>query len=275
MRKLLTLFILLTPIIFSPVKAQPNCELFKMNGDLKKFEACEKCYEIRGYYQFSREFQEVLDEALEIDSTFAYAYRAKSVAYLKSGDFIQWKYLMDKAVKYDPEGMLGYRGWCRYASFRDYEGAIRDIERLDSLVDHDIGYSVSGEYHLNVGRAICYKSIGEIDKAIQILEKQVQVESHFIGLYDFLHLGVLYLEKKDYEKAISCFEKQEVEYDMAEVAFYRSIALKELEKHQEALEWLKIAHKRYTEGRRMHDGYTHPPDKIYLEDIEAQLSEIQ
>ena len=110
---------------FSSVIAQPNCEAFRYYGDTLKYLACNKAMEITGHYQFSREYQSILDEALAIDSTFDYAYWAKSIAYLKSGDFITWKELIDQAVKYKPESYLGYRGWCRYQFFRDYDGAIQ------------------------------------------------------------------------------------------------------------------------------------------------------
>ena len=60
---------------------------FLHTGDSLKYEACKETENAQGYYQFSKEFQTVMDNAIEIDPTFAYAYRAKSVAYLKSGDF--------------------------------------------------------------------------------------------------------------------------------------------------------------------------------------------
>ncbi len=273
--KPILLFSLLLALFSLPSSAQPNCELFKSQGNLKKAEACEKCYELKGLYQFSKEFQTILDEALEIDSTFAYAYRAKSVAYLKSGDFIRWKELMDKAVEYDPEGMLGYRGWCRYQFFRDYEGAISDIEELDRLVDGKIGYSATGEYHLNIAKGICYSQIGQIEKGIEIIEKQIREQKHFAGLYDYLHLAALYIETHQYEKALEALKQQEEEYDMSESAYYQSLALLELGRKEEAWEWANIASQKYDEGRRMHDGYTHPPHKIYRKDIDELIGKLQ
>ena len=97
--KLLILFI---TFYINTSYSQPNCNWYKYQGDLKKYEACIASEKCAGHYQFSREFQTALDEALFIDSTFAYAYRAKSTAYLKSGDFITWMKLMEKAVMYDP-----------------------------------------------------------------------------------------------------------------------------------------------------------------------------
>ena len=105
------LFILLS---FSlQILAQPNCEAFRYDGDTLKYEACIKAMEIRGHYQFSKAYQTTLDESIAIDPSFDYAYWAKSIAYLKSGDFVTWKKLIDKAVELNHEEYLGYRAWCR------------------------------------------------------------------------------------------------------------------------------------------------------------------
>ena len=251
---------------------QPNCAAFKQLGEELKYKACIEAEERRGHYQFSKEYQEALDRALEIDPTFAYAYQAKSIAYLKSGDFLQWKYLMDKAVEFDPKGQLGYRGWCRYQFFRDYEGAIQDIERLDALVDHEIGFSANGDYQLHIARALCYKAIGQKQKAIEIIENQLQDESHFLGVYDYLHLGVLYLEINEYEKAIEAFKKQEKENDLAENRFYMALAYKELKEKETYFSNLNAAKEKYLNNNRMFDPYVEQMDKIFLADIEKELA---
>jgi tetratricopeptide (TPR) repeat protein len=198
------------------INAQPNCHAFLYRGDTLKYEACVISQGIEGHYQFSREFQKVLDKAISIDPSFDYAYREKSVAYLKSGDFLTWKKLMDKAVNANPIENLGYRGWCRYQFFRDYDGAIEDIERLDALTSYDIGTSANGDYHLHIARAICYKALGKYSKAIEIIETQLSKEEYFIGKYDYLHLGVLYFETGEYEKALNALAMQEKKNDLAE-----------------------------------------------------------
>ncbi|MCP4441971.1 MAG: tetratricopeptide repeat protein [Aureispira sp.] len=262
-------YLLLTILIFSTVlSAQPNCEAFKYYGDTTKCEACKKSMEISGHYQFSKEFQEILDESLAIDPTYDYAYRAKSVAYLKSGDFLTWKKLIDKAVEYNTIENLGYRGWCRYQFFRDYEGAIRDIEKLDSLVDYDIGYSANGDYHLNIAKALCYKALGQKKKAVEIIKKQLEVK---VGLYDYLHLGVLYFELGDFDKAEEALDKQLKENKLTEAKYYLGLLSKELKEQEKALSYFREAKELYLKQYRLFDTYTHPYDKIYLEDIELEL----
>jgi tetratricopeptide (TPR) repeat protein len=251
--------------------AQPNCEAYKYFGDALKYKACKVSEKRAGHYQFSREYQEALDEALEIDSTFAFAYKVKSTAYLKSGDFLNWKKLIDLAVKYDTVGHLDYRGWCRYQFFRDYTGAIADIELLDKLVDHDIGYSVNGDYHLQIARALCYKALGQNDKAIQIIETQFEDPEYPIGLYDCLHLGVLYLEKQEYDKALHYFAKQAEENDLAENRYYSALAHKLNNNPTAYEEELILAHRKYQNEERMNEDYTEYADKIHLRDFENAL----
>ena len=269
--KYFNLLILFIP--FSSVFAQPNCEAYKYYGDTLKYEACKKAMEIKGHYQFSKEYQTVLDESIDIDPTLDYAYWAKSIAYLKSGDFVTWKKLIDKAVEYNPKEHLGYRGWCRYQFFRDYKGAIKDIEKLNSLVDYDIGQSQNGTYHLNIARGLCYKAIGEKEKAIAIIEKQLKLneEEDFVGANDYLHLGVLYLETGEFEKAVETFKKQSVNNELAENQYYLALAYQKLDKPAESKSCLKKAKEFYIGERKMFDPYSNPMDKIYLKDIENEI----
>lgn len=269
--KYFNLLILLLSV--SSLFAQPSCEAYKHYGDTLKYKACNKAMEINAHSQFSKEYQTVLDESLAIDPTFDYAYWAKSIAYLKSGDFVTWKELIDKAVKYNPKEHLGYRGWCRYQFFRDYKGAIKDIEKLDSLVEDDIGHSQNGTYHLNIAKGLCYKAIGEKAKAIKIIEGQIKLneQEDFVGPYDYLHLGGLYLETEKIEKAIELFKKQSEYNNLAENHYYLALAYLNLEKETEYKSCLEKAKELYIGERKMSDSYTNPMDKIYLENIENEL----
>ncbi len=269
MRRFMFFFVVL--LFVSKIIAQPSCYAFMHYGDTLKYKACVKAEESNAYYQFSKEFQEILDASIRIDSTFAYAYREKSVAYLKSGNFLIWKKWIDKAVKFNPKDNLGYRGWCRYQFFRDYKGAIKDIEELDSIINYDIGYSANGYYHLNIAKALCYKAIGEKEKAIKIIEKTLENKDYSVGIYDYLHLGVLYLETKNYEKAKQTLEKQRVQNNIAENQFYLALVFKYQKKEMLYIEHLNNAKDLYVKGQKMFDPYTNPMDKIYLDDIETEL----
>jgi len=275
MKKILSSYILV--LITLHLSAQPNCEAYKYLGDTLKYRACLKAKEAKGLYQFSMEYQAIMDEAIKIDPTFDYAYWAKSIAYLKSGDFLSWKAIIDKAVEYNPKEHLGYRGWCRYQFFRDYEGAIRDIERLDSLVDYDIGMCQNGMYHLNIAKGICYKAIGNKEKAIKVIEEQIQYneEKDLIGSYDYLHLGVLYLEQQEFDKALTSFKKQSQVNELAENKYYKALIYKKMNRLEDCKVSLITAKNLYNSGLFMYDPYTIALDRIFLEDIEIELARIE
>jgi len=271
-----TLFtFLLAFFISTGTFAQVNCEAYKYMGDSLKYEACKEAEKRAGHYQFSYEYQNALDKALAIDSTFSDAYKYKSTAYLKAGNFIEWKKLMDKAVELDPESHLFYRGWCRFQFFRDYKGAIEDIERLDSLADYDIGFGQNGYYHLQTTRALCYKQIGQQAKAISIFESCLHDPDFIHGPYFYVHLGVLYLDQKSFAKAEKYLLLQQEENDLAENRFYLARVYLAQGRTADALSNLEIAKEKYENGLSFFDPYGPQVDQIFLEDIETALASIK
>lgn len=261
----------------SLLSAQPNCNALKLEGNMVRYEACKKTEESANghFYQFSKEHQQIMDEAIAIDPTYAYPYWEKSFAYLKSGDFLTWKKLIDKVVELEPEEYLGYRGWCRYQFFRDYEGAIADIELLDEMVDHEIGFAQNGSYHLNIAKALCYKALDQKEKALEIMEKQMGLEDHFLGAYDYFHLGVLYLETGRIKEALIAFEKQNEENPLAENNYYWSLAYKTENNFNERVGKLEEAIALYEQQRHLYDNYTHQTDKIFLSEIQNELKTLE
>lgn len=255
-------------LFFFPVYlfAQPNCKAYLYTGDTLQYLACLEAEKANQYYQFQREFQETLDNSIRICPYFAYGYRAKATAYLKSGDFLTWKKLIDKAVECDSVENLGYRGWCRYQYFRDYKGAIADFETLENLVD-EVGYSANGDYHLNIAKGICYSALGQKEKAIRIFNDQLNRKDYFPGLYDYYQLGVTYYELEDYDKALSAFEKQSEINNFANNAYYKCKVYKTVGNHAEYLKQKEIALQLAAENRKMFDEYTHHYNSVYLETI--------
>lgn len=259
-----TLLCLIFTLTFFTSYSQPNCEAFRFYfKDTLKYEACIKTEEIAGHYQFSKAYQEILDEAIKIDPTFAYSYRKKSTAYLKSGDFITWKKLMDQAVKYNPQSNLEYRGLMRFKCFRDYQGALRDFQRIA-----DLGLNTD---YLVIEKALCYNALGNTEKSIEILEQQLDKDDDFLGLLGYLHLGVFYLEQHQYKKAIRMFSKQSEINEIAENQFYLALSFKSLHMKSEYISHLEEAKKLYLSETRMRDVYIDPIHKIYLDHIENEL----
>jgi len=250
---------------------QPNCNVYKYNKNEPCYKGCILATQGEGP-QGSRESQIKFDSAIKLCPNFDYAYREKSVPYLKRGDFVTWKKLIDKAVELDPMGNLGYRGWCRYQFVRDYKGAIADFETLDSMTEFEIGYSSNSDYQLNIAKALCYKAIGEKKKAIEIIEKQFSEKNYSPGLYDYFHLGVLKMEVGETELAINFLKKSISTNDyFAEPYYYLAMIYKKQNLTAAFQDNMKKAKAYYLKGYKRFDPYTQPMDKIFLADIEKEL----
>jgi tetratricopeptide (TPR) repeat protein len=226
-----------------------------------------------GGAQGSRESQIKFDQAIEQCPSLDYAHREKSVPYLKRGDFITWKKLIDKAVEINPLGQLGNRGWCRYQFLRDYKGAIQDFERLDSLTQFDIGYSQNGDYQLNFVKALCYKALGQKEKALAVMEQQLAVKDYSPMPYDFLHVGVLKMELVDLTGAIESLNKSIALNDyFAEPHYFLGLIYKRQNNIPAFRVSMEKAKEFYLKGYKRFDPYTTPMDKIFLTDIEKELT---
>lgn len=255
--------------------AQPNCNYYKYTGDLKRYQACLVAEKSSEYYQFSREFQSILDSAIAIDPKWSYPYREKSTAYLKSGDFVTWKKLIDQAVIYDTLGNLFYRGRNRLNFFRDYKGAIEDFNLLKKLLEGQDQMLVHDDTHVDIYLGLCHGLMGNTKKALSIIASCMAQEDYVPGLLDHFYLGVLYVDQKKYKEAILAFKKQELINDLAENRFYTALAYAKLEDIESCKTYLNKAQEFYRSNRRMHDYYVAKPYKIYWSQIEKFKKSIQ
>ncbi len=250
------------------IQAQPNCNVFLWKGDTAQYKACKMLTEnLHNYYQFSKEFHKLVDSAIAICPYFAYAYREKAAPYVKSGNFTAWKKYIDLAVKYDSLGYLPVRASLRYKFFADYGGAIQDIELLERINKFDIGSTSNGTYHLTIVKALCYKQLGKIKESIDIIEHFMQQKNYSIGLYDYFHLGVMYFETGEYEKAITTLNNQLVQYDFAEVQYYLALAYKKAGNTGAYLQAKQSAALLHKDKRRLFDDYHFMIDQIFEKDI--------
>jgi tetratricopeptide (TPR) repeat protein len=249
--------------------AQPNCNVYLWNGDTTQYKACQYLENNIGkYYQFSQNFHLVIDSALLICPRFAYAYREKSAPYVKSGNFIEWKKNIDLAVTYDSLIYLPVRASLRYKFFADYEGTIADIELLERLSPKLVEYTSNGTYHLEVVKALCYKQTGNSSKALSILEKHLLTNKVTPGLYDLLHLAVLYLQAGRYREAEEFLLLQNKAFEYSDTYFYLAKCYKAQSKMEAFLDCKNKSAQLYKIRQKLTDPYNELIDQVYLSDIE-------
>jgi len=268
MNKALTIFIIIGLNQF--LIGQPNCEMY---ADSLCKKSCNIAWEA-SKYQGLKKSQELFDEAIKLCPGFAYSYFEKSVPYLKQGLFREWKELIDKAVELDYKYLLN-RGINQVQFIRNYEEGLNDLDKLYSQVKtFEIGYSPSGEYHGQLIRAICYQKLGQLDKSIEVVEELVSSKNYHQGLFDYFHIGIIYLEKGNYEKAKSSFIKQIEENEFAEIYYYYSKIFRVKGDIDSEKKMLIKAKELYLKGQTMKNNYYHYIDQIFLKDIEQGLKKL-
>ncbi len=261
------LFVITTFHVFG----QPNCEIYNSIDNQNCYKACKLAIQASDK-QGLKESQIQFDEAIALCPNFGWAYFEKSVPYVKRGEFLTWINLIDQAVEFNPRAHMGYRGWFKYQFLRDYKGALADLTQFSKL-QKNIGFSQNGNYHLDIVKALCHKGLGNNIEAIRIIEETLSNPNYSVGFYDYLHLGVAYLKEKDYDKAKIVLEKQLETHDsLAETHFYLAMIYKHKKLINKFKEHLKKSKEKYLKGERLTDPYTIPMDKIYLKEIEDELS---
>ena len=121
-----------------------------------------------------------------------------------------------------------------------------------------------------VAKALCYKMLGVKDSALLIIEKHLQ-ETDTAMPYDYIHLGVLYLDIGAFDKALEAFNKQSEYNELADNQYYISRVHEALGNDAQRESCLRYAVELYKQRRFMNDVYTHPVDKVYLGQIENEI----
>ncbi|WP_396632891.1 tetratricopeptide repeat protein [Maribacter sp. R86514] len=260
------LFILVLTTFQVALYGQQNCELLK--EDPECYEACLKMNQESLHHQGSFASQKHLSDAIEMCPSLSNAYFEKSVAFLKRGMFVEWKELMDKAVELNPEQHLSYRAWCQFSFLHNYEETIKDLTKLSDLKGKSfLGVGQSGDYDLRMVLALSYKFIDQKEKAIKIIETAMIDKDYYVGLYDYLHLGVLYLENGQLDKAIESLEKQVDENELSEVRYYLGKTFLLQGNRTEAKKNIESALELYRSNKKMHSYYYEFADQVYEKDI--------
>lgn len=271
MRKYIFLLLILWQ---SNLICQSNCEIYK--NDTSCYSACLELHKQEMHRQGSFSSQKHLDNAIKLCPTLSDAYFEKSVAFLKRGLFVEWKKLIDKAVELNPKEHLPYRGWVQFTFLHNYNEAIKDLNELGTLLPTDyLGTGQFGDYDLRMILALSYKMKGEQKEAIRIIEDLLNKSNYSIGLYDYLHLGVLFIENNELKKSIISLKKQCTENELAESYFYLGKAHYLLGEVLEAEKSLNRSLELYLEGRKMKNLYYEYHDQIYKQDINHYLKLIE
>ncbi|MCB0643103.1 MAG: tetratricopeptide repeat protein, partial [Phaeodactylibacter sp.] len=187
--------------------------------------------------------QYYLQKAIEADPTFSPALKEKSVPYNKRGLYAEGFRLLNQAVTADPVEHLGYRGFVKLYMLRDYEGALADFIRLDSLTPNfrDAPWSEDIEHV----KGIAYLMLKKRESAITSFSDCIRAISaqsgeDWVDVKVFLYRGIAYLEMAQLELALADFNKAlELYPKFSEAWYYKGITFAKMGQAMESCEALQ------------------------------------
>ena len=259
-------------------QAQTNCNVFHDSCHIK---ACLLYNAADKYPQGTRKSQQYYDSAIRTCPDYAEAWREISVPYLKRGDFYTWRRYMDRAVELKPYPFLGVRGWCLFKFLRDYNGALTDLRRFDTLSGFHPMNSGDGNYNLYIVMALCERESGNYQQAFHYFALGIdsvlaQQGDKWIGFSDYIHRAVTKMRTKDYTGALADLDLQLKKYDnYAEIYYYQGLIYHSLHREKEAITSLEKARTLAAADHHLSDIYCEMQDEVFISDIDEAIHRIK
>nr|WP_299341866.1 hypothetical protein [Allomuricauda sp.] len=214
----------------------------------------------------------LIEEAIQVDSTYAEAIRELSVAYLKRGLPHKWKPLIDRAVLHDPKAWRPVRATAYLKFYRDYAKAIEDLNITDSLTPNFMDYT--GGHSFDYWRGIAYLGLKDYQNCIRYFDRHIKNETEETGedwveINAFLYRGIAHYESGNSQEALKNFDKILYYFKYSADAKYYKAKILNIEKNRDsALHYIKKAKQDFQQGYFNHGDYVESLKQIYWEDLE-------
>ncbi|MEM6719212.1 MAG: tetratricopeptide repeat protein [Bacteroidota bacterium] len=224
------------------------------------------------YLQGSIEEQAALDSCIKYNHEFADAYAEKSVSYNKRGNHAVGFQYLNKAVELEPKVHLGYRGFVKLYMMRDYEGALEDYLRLDTLTPNFQDAPWGEDIYKVIG--LTYLQLQEYELSKKYLDKSIKTISEkdgedWVDSETFLYRAIVSYIQKDYDTAISYCDtllKHNPQYP--EAHFYKAKSLINMNKRDEAKKELLLSMQEFKDNNARKSPYYEVPFQLYMSDLE-------
>jgi tetratricopeptide (TPR) repeat protein len=191
----------------------------------------------------------------------------RSIAYNKTGEHATGFAMLNRAVELAPIQYLGYRAFVKLYMMHDYEGALQDCLRLDSLTSY-AKPGVWGE-DMDMVIGLCYLQLNDFQKArlrftnsINAVTKEAGKE--WIPPRALLYQGITLMKEKKYSPAIQTLDELiQLNPNYSEAYYYKAQcykAQKDLKNTETSLEKCKQVFQKYRPDK---NPYFEMPYQIY------------
>jgi tetratricopeptide (TPR) repeat protein len=228
------------------------------------------------YAQGSPEEQWALQKAIDADPTFAPAWMQKSIAFNKRGLYAEGFRLLQPAVDLSPTEYLGYRGYVKLYMMRDYEGAIKDLVRLDSLTPAIQDAPWGEDIDLTLG--IAYLQLKDWTRAEDYFRQSINAISEEVGvdwvdIRTYYFLGLSLQQQERFPEAIAQFYKAiEGDPNYTEAHYAMGRCLKRTDQPDSARYYLQRSDSLFQRGYLYTNKYYEMPGQVYRSDIRESLA---
>lgn len=186
------------------------------------------CAQQYNYMYYMQQWQKCLDTGLEEDSTIAYLWQQKAMPYFKCRKYEAGMVYLDKAVQYDRERWLPYRGFIKCIFQKNYAGAITDLESC--IKEYGNGYVMDHTYAFYI--AISQLQLNRFKEAEALLKAYTEEQIAKRGKDRVHHLGLFYwaiaqYELGDCQEAIKILDEALRLYPhFPEAKYYRAVCMR-------------------------------------------------
>ena len=217
------------------------------------------------------------DSLIALCPCIAESYQMKAVPFIKNGEYEDAFKLNNKAVELDPKRFLAYRGFLKCIFTKDYIGALKDFNEIESL--NPDGYEMDHTYPFYKG--LCNLELknfheAEVNFKKDIALQQKNIKELAVHFNSLLYIGILYYEIGDNIKAQEYLTKcLSVYKQLPEANFYLGLVFKRQGKISEGQKLLQAAKEFMREGYRLNEGnifYVNYPYQITIFEIEKALN---
>ena len=243
---------------------------FKNMSKDKKEQLAKHYHDISNYFlQPSELYRVYKDSALMVQPDNVDYMQRLSYSYKKVGEHIKAMEVLNKAVEIDISNkktdVLEYRAWTLLYYYRDYEGAVRDIELIEKMSGNKYNVCWGEPCGFHKGQAL-YR-LNKYLEAISSFET-VNIEEKKLGFnpndnyMNFFYMGRCYFELNDYEKAIENFKKSIASFEQFREAYYQlALVYKKLGNIKEAQKNIKYSSKYIDYG--LNEPYVERFDELF------------
>lgn len=202
-------------------------------------------------------------------------YHELSVQNTKNGNYkLAFQYL-DIAAKLNPE-VYGYYGWVMLYYFRDYERALKYLEKYDSLTPNFSDFP-EGE-NINHLKGMAYMNLKKYNRAIEEFDKYIQETSlksgeDWVEVSTFYYKGLCFQFQKKYEDAIINYNKA-IKYNdsFTEVYYQKGYCHIALGEKTNAKDNFQKSKELFQIGLKKQDVYIEIFHPVYIQDIEKAIT---